>query len=98
MASWAAVNHQDACAGVVCIGAGYYDGVPPKSLPIFFLVGQSDFNHDEVVALHSEAERSIRKTELIVHPGSHTWGRPRDHEAAIRWLDGLAKKRRTKGD
>ncbi|MCH8968839.1 MAG: hypothetical protein IIA66_06960 [Planctomycetes bacterium] len=98
MASWAAVNHQDACAGIICIGAGHYDGVPPKLVPIFFIVGQSDFNHDEVVALHSEAERSIRKTELIVHPGGHTWGRPQDHEAAIRWLDGLAKKRRTKGD
>ncbi|MCH7891521.1 MAG: hypothetical protein IH921_08470, partial [Gemmatimonadetes bacterium] len=98
MASWAAVNHQDACAGVICIGAGHYDGVPPKFVPIFFIVGQSDFNHDEVVALHAEAERSIRKTELIVHPGGHTWGRPQDHEAAIRWLDGLTKKRRAKGD
>ena len=63
---------------------------------MFFIVGQSDFNHDEVIELHREVERSIRKTELIVHPAGHTWGRRQDHEAAVRWLDDLHKKRRRK--
>lgn len=95
LASWAAINHQDACAGIICIGAGFYDGPPPKFHPIFFIVGQSDYNYDEVIDLHIKAQRSIRKTELIIHPGGHTWGRPRDHEAAIRWLDDLTKKKRS---
>ncbi len=94
MAAWAGINHQDACAGIICIGAGYYEGTPPKFLPIFFIVGQTDYNYDEVIDLHTKAERSIRKTELIIHPGGHTWGRPQDHEAAIRWLDDLTTKKR----
>ena len=93
MATWAAINHQDACAGIICIGGGVYEGHPPKFHPMFFIVGESDYNHDEVIELHRNVERSIRKTELIVHPGGHTWGRPEDHEAAIRWLDGLTKKK-----
>lgn len=96
MATWAAINHQDACAGMICIGAGLFEGQPPKFLPMFFIVGQSDFNHDEVIGLHREVDRSIRKTELIVHPAGHTWGRRQDHEAAVRWLDDLYKKRQRK--
>lgn len=95
MASWAAINHQDACSGIICIGAGFYDGPPPKFHPIFFIVGRADFNLDEVTGLHRQAEHSIRKTNLIIHPGAHTWGRPQDHGAAIRWLNDLTKKKRS---
>ena len=87
------------CAGVICIGAAYSQWLekgsphyashqaPALSIPIFFIVGKSDMNNREVTWKHSEAEKKGRKTEIIIHPGGHTWGRPADHEAAIRWLD-----------
>lgn len=88
------VEFQDYCAGLICIGAGYLyydDGTyldPPKTLPIFFIVGQTDMNHDEVVKTMMEPNHKRgRATELIIHPGGHTWGRPEDHEAAIAWLE-----------
>jgi dienelactone hydrolase len=87
------------CAGVICIGAAYSQWLekgspyyashqaPALSIPVFFIVGKSDMNNGEVTSMHSEAKAQGRKTEIIIHPGGHTWGRAADHEAAISWLD-----------
>lgn len=88
------------CAGLICIGAGYcqyYEKgepryaqykVPPAWMPVFFIVGETDMNRDEVCdrVIPADKQRS-RKYKLVIHPGGHTWGRAEDHEAAIRWLD-----------
>jgi predicted esterase len=93
------------CAGLICIGAGYaqyYEKgspryaqykVPPAWQPVFFIVGQSDMNNDEVCdrVIPADKQRE-RKYQLVVHPGGHTWGRAEDHEAAIRWLDEQSKQ------
>jgi hypothetical protein len=62
------------------------------SLPVFFIVGKTDSNHGEVTALHPNEKRDGRKTQLIIHPGGHSWGRKQDQEAAINWLNDLAGK------
>jgi hypothetical protein len=92
--AYRAIEFQDHCAGVVCIGAGYYyyqDGVyaiPPKDIPIFFIGGESDMNRTEVSKTMMEPEKKCgRPCQVLIHPGGHTWGRPEDHEAALKWLD-----------
>jgi len=51
------------------------------------IVGKTDMNNKGVTGAHKQAVSQNRKAELIVHPGGYTWGRPEDHEAAIRWLE-----------
>lgn len=93
-----AIGFPDECAGLILIGAGfcqYYEGprraqyrLPPVHVPVFFLVGATDMNNDEVTARMAPMAQKRRQVfKLKVHPGAHTWGRPEDHEEAIRWLD-----------
>ena len=89
MASWSGVAYPEWCAGMICIGAGFLQTPPPIHQPVSFIVGQSDMNHGEVTRLSPAEQKKGRKTKLIIHPGGHSWGRKEDHEAAIRWLDGL---------
>lgn len=98
-ASTRGIIYAQQCAGVICIGAAYSQWrdkespyyakhqAPPLSIPVFFIVGKSDMNNGEVNGMYERARKQGRKSELIVHPGGHTWGRPTDHETAIRWLD-----------
>lgn len=92
-----ALDFPDMTAGLICIGAGfaqwgegprqaqYY--VPSAELPVFFIVGQTDMNFEEVTKrVHPKEVQRKRPMELVIHPGGHTWGRSEDHEAAIRWL------------
>jgi poly(3-hydroxybutyrate) depolymerase len=92
--AYRAVEFQDYCAGVLCIGAGYFyyqDGVyivPPKALPIFYITGQTDMNHNEVAKTMMEPDKKCgRLCKVLIHPGGHEWGRPEDHETALKWLD-----------
>lgn len=92
-ASLSAVSHTEMCAGIICIGAGYLGGVRPTiSLPVFFIVGKTDSNHKEVTGLYPSEKRAGRPTQMIIHPGGHSWGRKQDHEAAIDWLQARAGK------
>ncbi len=91
MASWSGAAYPGWCAGLICIGAGYLQTPPPLHQPVFFLVGKTDMNHGEVTRLQPAEARKARKTQLVVHPGGHSWGRKEDHEQAIRWLDSLYK-------
>lgn len=70
-------------AGIVCVGAGFwFFGDPPyrgryrtvpTDVPVFFIVGESDFNNDEVnQRILPLARERGHVTELIVHPGGHT--------------------------
>ncbi len=53
-----AIGFPDECAGPILIGAGfsqYFDGprrsqyrLPPVHVPVFFLVGETGMNNDEV--------------------------------------------------
>ena len=86
-ASFAAVTYPGFCAGAILIGAAYGDGIPIKTIPIFYICGQTDMNHGEVTGAYETAKRAGRKANLIVHPGGHDWGRAEDHVAAIRWLE-----------
>ena len=91
LASWSALCYPDACAGAICIGASFAArGDPPLHQPVFFIVGRSDFNHEEVTRRHNAEATRGRKTELLIHPGGHSWGRAEDHERAIRWLAALS--------
>jgi len=74
------------CAGLILIGAAYAQGVPPKEQAIFYITGQTDMNKGEVTGAYEKAKASGRKCQFVLHPGGHEWGRPQDHEAAIRWL------------
>jgi len=75
------------CAGLILIGASYAGQVPPpKDQAIFYLTGQTDMNKNEVTGAYEKAKAAGRKCQFILHPGGHEWGRPEDHEAAIRWL------------
>lgn len=94
MAAWAGYSYPGRCAGIICIGAGFLQYPPPLHQAVFFIVGKGDFNHGEVTKRHAEALRQGRKSRLIVHPGGHSWGRPQDHEKALRWLDSLAGKKK----
>ncbi len=98
-AALTAVKYPDLCHGVICIGAGYaYDGsgqyeYPPHDSPVAFVIGKEDeLCYREVVALYGQ-EKDKRDCTLIVHPGGHTWARSEDHEAAIRWLEGVSRGR-----
>ncbi len=93
-----AIGFPDECAGLLLIGAGfcqYYEGprraqyrLPPIHVPVFFLVGATDMNNDEVTERVIPMMRKRRQVfKLKIHPGGHTWGRPEDHEEGIRWLD-----------
>jgi predicted esterase len=96
-----AINYPDQTAGLICIGAGYsywnsgpregHYRNPPPGIPIFFIVGQTDMNFDEVTKrVYPEEEKRGRPIQMVIHPAGHTWGRPEDHEAAIRWLHARA--------
>ncbi|NQT51528.1 hypothetical protein HQ576_05730 [bacterium] len=89
MASWAGYTYPGWCAGMICIAAGHLQYPPPVRQAVFFIAGKTDFNNAEVTRRHAEALKAGRQTKLIIHPGGHTWGRAEDHEAALRWLDGL---------
>ena len=55
---------------------------------MFFIVGKTDFNNKEVIDKVLPMVRGRgTETELIVHPGGHTWGRGEDHQAAMKWLE-----------
>jgi dienelactone hydrolase len=99
-AALTAVKYPDLCHGVICIGAGYgYDGsgqyeYPPYDTPVAFVIGEQDeLCYREVIALYGQ-EKDKRDCTLIVHPGGHTWARPEDHEAAIRWLNDITISKR----
>jgi predicted esterase len=92
MAAWSARSYPQWCAGAICIAAGFLQSRPPPHQAVFFIAGESDFNKDEVTKLHAAEKRKGRRTRLVIHPGGHNWGRAQDHEAAIRWLEGLAGK------
>ena len=86
--SYSAQTFPSLCAGLILIGASYAGGAPPpKEIPIFFIAGQTDMNKGEVEGAHRAAKTAGRKTDIIIHPGGHEWGRAEDHEAAIRWLE-----------
>jgi len=80
------VTYPGICAGLILIGAANGNGTPPKDQPIFYIAGQTDMNKGEVESTYDKALKSGRKCKLIIHPGGHDWGRPEDHEAAIRFL------------
>ncbi len=87
MASWAAILHAEACAGVIMIAAGQYNGMPDRSKPIFFIIGEKDtMCGDEVRGLYEAEKRAGRRCDIIIHPGGHGWGRKQDHAAAVQWL------------
>jgi len=86
-ASGSGVTYPALCAGLICIGAAYGKETPSKEIPIFFIAGQTDMNKSEVEGAHRAAKAAGRKTDIIIHPGGHDWGRAEDHEAAIRWLE-----------
>ena len=92
--AYRSVVHVHQCAGLLCIGAGYMGGhaplpyAPPPWLPVFFVVGATDMNNGEVEkGLYPREQKRLRFTELIVHPGGHTWGRAADHVAGLKWLE-----------
>lgn len=85
-ASTTACNYPTLTRGLICIGAAYGEGTPAVSIPIFFIAGETDMNRNEVAAEYKQSLARKRKAELVIHPGGHDWGRPEDHEAAIRWL------------
>jgi dienelactone hydrolase len=98
-AALTAVKYPDFCKGVICIGAGYaYDSrghyeYPPYDTPIAFVIGEQDeLCYREVLALYNQ-QKAMRPCTLIVHPGGHTWAGPGEHEAAIRWLEGVRRER-----
>ncbi len=102
-AALTAVKYPDLCHGLICIGAGYaYDGsgqyeYPPYDTPVAFVIGEQDeLCYREVIALYGQ-EKNKRDCTLIVHPGGHTWARPEDHEAAIRWLKDVSREKRDGG-
>jgi hypothetical protein len=86
-ASGAGVTYPAMCAGLICIGAAYGQETPSKEIPIFFIAGQTDMNKGEIEGAHRTRKAAGRKTDIIIHPGGHDWGRAEDHEAAIRWLE-----------
>jgi predicted esterase len=93
-ASYRAVVHVNHCAGLFCIGAGYMGGyapkpyAPPTWMPVFFVVGATDMNNGEVEkGLFPREKQRLQHTQLIVHPGGHSWGRAEDHVAGLKWLN-----------
>lgn len=86
-ASLSGQTYPGLCAGLILMGAAYAGGVPPpKDQAIFYITGQTDMNKGEVSAAYEKAKSAGRKCDLVIHPGGHDWGRPADHEKAIRWL------------
>jgi dienelactone hydrolase len=90
-ASWAGGSYPGMCAGMILIGGDYTpnfgNGAPPKDQAVVFIAGQGDPAKSLMETAHRNNLRVGRKSELIVHPGGHDWGRTQDHEAAIRWLE-----------
>ena len=91
-ASSSGVAYPGICAGVICIGAAYGLGVPPKDQAIFYIAGETDMNKNEVKGAYDASQRSGRKCALIIHPGGHEWGRDADHEAAVKWMHANTEK------
>jgi predicted esterase len=85
-AALAAFDYPDRCAGVLCIGASSLLSTPPRHIPIYFLVGETDMNRSEADTAFVAEKKAGRITALALHPGGHAWGRPEDQETALRWL------------
>ena len=90
-ASWAGGSYPGECAGMILIGGDYSpnfsSGAPPKDQAVVFIAGKGDPAKVLMETAHRTNLRIGRKSELIVQPGGHDWGRPEDHEAAVRWLE-----------
>ena len=92
----AALAYPDRCAGILCVGStaqvvmeiGGRTAMPmaPRRVPAFYLVGETDYNRDEVEKVYRIGRQEGRQVALRYHPGGHTWGRPQDREAGILWL------------
>jgi len=77
-------------AGVIGVGAGFNEKVPPyKDLPFVFfgLVGNSDFNYREMRQLDKTLASLGNAHRLVVFEGSHTWPPAADCTRAIEWME-----------
>jgi predicted esterase len=93
--SASAVSYPGICGGLFLVGAAYADAIPVKSIPIYFLTGQTDMNNKEVTGACDAAKKAGRACDIAIHPGGHEWGGDADHQKAIRWLEAQSKETKT---
>jgi dienelactone hydrolase len=85
----------DCAAGVILHGAGFPDGRPPTpdvQFPVFSLVGITDFNYSEMIALQDALKGAGIAHRLRRFAGKHDWAPSRYWVEAVEWLELLAMK------
>lgn len=80
-------------AGVIAVGAGFPPDMPPDDgidYAIYGLVGETDFNFDELQALDVTLDGVGARHRIEVFEGSHQWA-PEEHcAAALAWMELVA--------
>lgn len=82
--------------GVIGAAAGFAAELPArKDMPFvwFGLVGEQDFNYDEMRELDGELARLGLSHRLLVFPGRHTWPPAGSCAEALQWMELMAVKR-----
>ncbi len=88
--------------GVVACGAGFSPTSPPRKgmrFSFFGLVGNTDFNHDELIKLDSTLDGLDVQHRIEVFDGGHEWPPPERCAEAIEWMElGAMRLNRRPGD
>jgi hypothetical protein len=74
----------------------YHPAVPALNIPIFFITGKTDMNHQEITEVYAKEKAAGRKVELIDHAGGHDSGGSENETRGLRWLAAGGKDPATK--
>jgi predicted esterase len=83
-------------AGVIGAGAGFPTDGPPSaatSFPFYGVVGDRDFNHDELAVLDETLAALDKPHRIEVFEGAHEWPPPEEVERALLWFEMQAQRR-----
>jgi dienelactone hydrolase len=84
-------------AGVIGIGAGLSSGakdLPKKSLAVWIMCGETDFNRNELNQLSEKLKASGNPLVYRNFPGDHTMPSVELMTEAVRWMDDQSESRR----
>lgn len=81
-----ASRHLDECMGVILIGSHNTLPLARHGIPIYYLVGATDFNRGKAEMRFADEKQRERPVALRVHSGGHSWGTQSERDEAVRWL------------
>ncbi len=84
-----------AVTGVIACGAGFSPASPPRrgmDFILFGAVGNTDFNHDEMIRLDATLDELDAVHRIEVFDGGHGWPPPEMCSEAVEWMELNAMK------